>query len=46
MDIDELLFGEASDKENDDLSGIFKGLKAGLTSPEKKMSDTEEYEMN
>lgn len=38
MDIDEVLFGEASDKENADLSGLFKGVKAGLTSPEKKMT--------
>lgn len=38
VDIDEVLFGEASDKENADLSGLFKGAKAGLTSPEKKMT--------
>jgi hypothetical protein len=38
VDIDELLYGEASDKENADLSSIFKDIKAGLTSPEKKMS--------
>ncbi|KAJ5285180.1 hypothetical protein N7524_000486 [Penicillium chrysogenum] len=38
VDIDEVLFGEASDKENADLSGLFKGVKAGLTSPEKKMT--------
>lgn len=38
VDIDELLYGEASDKENADLSGIFKDIKAGLTSPEKKMN--------
>ncbi|KAJ5961242.1 uncharacterized protein N7479_008392 [Penicillium vulpinum] len=38
VDIDEVLFGEASDKENADLSELFKGAKAGLTSPEKKMT--------
>ncbi|KAJ5615262.1 hypothetical protein N7537_000376 [Penicillium hordei] len=38
VDIDEVLFGEASDKENADLSELFKGVKAGLTSPEKKMT--------
>jgi hypothetical protein len=38
VDIDEVLFGETSDKENADLSGLFKGVKAGLTSPEKKMT--------
>jgi hypothetical protein len=38
VDIDEALFGEASDKENADLSGLFKGMKGGLTSPEKKMT--------
>ncbi|KAJ5082335.1 hypothetical protein N7532_011378 [Penicillium argentinense] len=38
VDIDELLYGDASDKENGDLSGLFNGLKNGLTSPEKKMS--------
>ncbi|KAJ5430732.1 hypothetical protein N7491_007748 [Penicillium cf. griseofulvum] len=38
VDIDEVLFGEASDKENADLSGLFKGVKGGLTSPEKKMT--------
>ncbi|KAJ5834126.1 hypothetical protein N7447_000152 [Penicillium robsamsonii] len=38
VDIDEVLFGAASDKENADLSGLFKGVKGGLTSPEKKMT--------
>jgi hypothetical protein len=38
VDIDEVLFGEASDKENADLSGLFIGVKGGLTSPEKKMT--------
>ncbi|CAG8362488.1 unnamed protein product [Penicillium salamii] len=38
VDIDEALFGEASDKENADLSDLFKGVKGGLTSPEKKMT--------
>ncbi|KAJ5658766.1 uncharacterized protein N7484_002415 [Penicillium longicatenatum] len=38
VDIDEALFGEASDKENADLSGLFNGMKRGLTSPEKKMT--------
>lgn len=38
VDIDEVLFGDASDKENADLSGLFKGVKGGLTSPEKKMT--------
>ncbi|CAG7924421.1 unnamed protein product [Penicillium olsonii] len=38
VDIDEALFGEASDKENADLSGLFNGVKGGLTSPEKKMT--------
>ncbi|KAJ6109115.1 hypothetical protein N7486_001349 [Penicillium sp. IBT 16267x] len=38
VDIDEALFGEASDKENADLSGLFHGMKRGLTSPEKKMT--------
>jgi hypothetical protein len=38
VDIDEALFGEASDKENADLSGLFKGVNGGLTSPEKKMT--------
>ncbi|KAJ5096830.1 hypothetical protein N7456_007551 [Penicillium angulare] len=38
VDIDEALFGEPSDKENADLSGLFNGMKRGLTSPEKKMS--------
>jgi hypothetical protein len=38
VDIDEVLFGEASDKENADLSGLFRGVKGGLTSPEKKMT--------
>lgn len=39
VDIDEALFGDRSDdKENTDLSGLLKGIKGGLTSPEKKMS--------
>lgn len=38
VDIDEVLFGEASDKENADLSELFKGVKASLTSPERKMT--------
>ncbi|KAI2744025.1 hypothetical protein DTO013E5_3291 [Penicillium roqueforti] len=38
VDIDEVLFGEASEKENADLSGLFRGAKASLTSPEKKMT--------
>ncbi|KAJ5091429.1 hypothetical protein NUU61_006299 [Penicillium alfredii] len=38
VDIDEALFGEASDKENADLSGMFKGFQGSLTSPEKKMT--------
>lgn len=38
VDIDEALFGEASDKENADVSSLFKGIKGGLTSPEKKMT--------
>lgn len=38
VDIDEVLYGEASDKENADLTGIFKGVKGTLTSPEKKMT--------
>lgn len=38
IDIDEVLYGEASDKENADLSGIFKNMKGTLTSPEKKMT--------
>lgn len=37
MDVDELLFGDCN-KENADLSGLFDGAKAGLTSPEKKMT--------
>lgn len=38
MDIDEVLYGDASDKENADLNGIFKNVKGTLTSPEKKMT--------
>ena len=38
VDIDEALYGEASEKENADLAGLFNGIKGGLTSPEKKMS--------
>jgi hypothetical protein len=38
VDIDEVLFGEASDKENADLAGLLNGAKAGLTSPEKRMT--------
>lgn len=38
VDIDEVLFGEASDKENADLAGMFKNVKGTLTSPEKKMT--------
>ncbi|KAJ5359476.1 uncharacterized protein N7496_011889 [Penicillium cataractarum] len=38
VDIDEILFGEASDKENADLAGLLNGAKAGLTSPEKRMT--------
>lgn len=38
MDIDEVLFGEASDKENADLVGLLNGAKADLTSPEKRMT--------
>ncbi|KAJ5332825.1 hypothetical protein MYU51_009001 [Penicillium brevicompactum] len=38
VDIDEALYGDASDKENADLSGLLKGVKGGLTSPEKKMT--------
>ncbi|KAJ5131184.1 uncharacterized protein N7515_007223 [Penicillium bovifimosum] len=38
VDIDAVLFGETSDKENADLSGLFRGVKGGLTSPEKKMT--------
>lgn len=38
VDIDEVLFGEASDKENADLVGLLNGAKAGLTSPEKRMT--------
>ncbi|KAJ5247070.1 hypothetical protein N7468_002053 [Penicillium chermesinum] len=38
VDIEEALFGEASDKENADISGLFNGLKGSLTSPERKMT--------
>lgn len=38
VDIDEVLFGDASDKENGDLVGLLAGAKAGLTSPEKRMT--------
>jgi hypothetical protein len=38
VDIDEVLFGEASDKENADLVGLLNGAKASLTSPEKRMT--------
>ena len=38
IDIDEALFGDNSDKENADLASLFKGVKGGLTSPEKKMT--------
>lgn len=38
VDIDEALYGEASDKENADLTGIFQGVNGNLTSPEKKMT--------
>lgn len=38
VDIDEALYGESSDKENADISGLLKGVKGGLTSPEKKMT--------
>ncbi|CEO59314.1 hypothetical protein PMG11_03994 [Penicillium brasilianum] len=38
VDIDEVLFGEASDKENADLVSLLNGAKAGLTSPEKRMT--------
>ncbi|KAJ6032028.1 hypothetical protein N7540_002760 [Penicillium herquei] len=38
VDVDEALFGEASDKENADVAGLLSGVKRGLTSPEKKMN--------
>lgn len=38
VDVDSILSGEASDKENADLAGVLKDAKAGLTSPEKKMT--------
>ncbi|KAJ5738730.1 hypothetical protein N7493_001885 [Penicillium malachiteum] len=38
VDVDEALFGEASDKENADIAGLLSGVKRGLTSPEKKMT--------
>ncbi|KAJ5819529.1 hypothetical protein N7474_005120 [Penicillium riverlandense] len=38
VDVDFILSGEASDKENADLAGVLKDAKAGLTSPEKKMT--------
>lgn len=38
VDIDEVLFGEASDTENANLTDLFKDVKGGLTSPEKKMT--------
>ncbi|EPS25332.1 hypothetical protein PDE_00265 [Penicillium oxalicum 114-2] len=38
VDIEEVLFGENSDKENGDLAGLLNGAKAGLTSPEKRMT--------
>lgn len=38
VDVDFILSGEASDKENADLAGVLKEAKAGLTSPEKKMT--------
>ncbi|KAJ5676866.1 uncharacterized protein N7477_002499 [Penicillium maclennaniae] len=38
VDIDEVLFGEADDKENADLASMFKTVKGTLTSPEKKMT--------
>jgi hypothetical protein len=38
IDIDEALFGDNSDKENADLASLFRGVKGGLTSPEKKMT--------
>lgn len=38
VDIDEVLFGDASDKENADLVSLLAGAKAGLTSPEKRMT--------
>lgn len=38
VDIDEVLFGDPSDKENADLVGLLAGAKAGLTSPEKRMT--------
>lgn len=38
VDIDEVLFGDASDKENADLVGLLAGAKADLTSPEKRMT--------
>jgi hypothetical protein len=38
VDIDEVLFGQASDKENADLAGMFKNIKGTLTSPERKMT--------
>ncbi|KAJ5753081.1 hypothetical protein N7520_009998 [Penicillium odoratum] len=43
VDIDEVLFGDSSDKENADLSGLFK---RGLTSPEKKMTVEEWIKWN
>jgi hypothetical protein len=38
IDIDDALFGDNSDKENADLASLFKSVKGGLTSPEKKMT--------
>jgi hypothetical protein len=38
VDIDEVLFGESSDKENADLVGLLNGAKADLTSPENRMT--------
>ncbi|KAJ5161727.1 hypothetical protein N7492_007119 [Penicillium capsulatum] len=44
VDIDAALFGNVDEKENADLSGLFNGVKGGLSSPEKKMS-VEEWVM-
>lgn len=44
VDIDTALLGNADDKENADLSGLFNGIKGRLSSPEKKMS-VEEWVM-
>lgn len=46
VDVDELLFGDSGDKENNDLNIFFDGGKDALSTPEKKMTVEEWIRFN